>query len=176
MHEANDNKTLKTKNNDTNLFKIITRYYFTQGSVNMKIKNIFNIILCCVLIVTSLPMSVSAEELTVIETPLQTATEYAPGEIVITTKDELIDSSSTFVTYGDEDYTLIDFEEEEITDSEELNTYTAEEKTYVLEVEGDVLEKCKELEKLPGVKYAEPRVARQRHPHHHLEGCQIRLL
>lgn len=124
----------------------------------MKIKKIFNIILCCVLIVTSLPMSVSAEELDVIETPLQTATEYVPGEIVITTEDELIDSSSTFVTYGDEDYTLIDFEEEEITDSEELNTYTAEEKTYVLEVEGDVLEKCKELEKLPGVKYAEPNV------------------
>lgn len=124
----------------------------------MKIKKIFNVILCCVLIVTSLPMSVSAEELDVIETPLQTATEYAPGEIVITTEDELIDSSSTFVTYGDKDYTLIDFEEEEITDSEELNTYTAEEKTYVLEVEGDVLEKCKELEKLPGVKYAEPNV------------------
>lgn len=124
----------------------------------MKIKKIFNVILCCVLIVTSLPMSVSAEELTVIETPLQTATEYAPGEIVITTEDELIDSSSTFVTYGDEDYTLIDFEEEEITDSEELNTYTVDEKTYVLEVEGDVLEKCKELEKLPGVKYAEPNV------------------
>lgn len=124
----------------------------------MKIKKIFNVILCCVLIVTSLPMSVSAEELDVIETPLQTATEYVPGEIVITTEDELIDASSTFVTYGDEDYTLIDFEEEEITDSEELNTYTAEEKTYVLEVEGDVLEKCKELEKLPGVKYAEPNV------------------
>ncbi len=124
----------------------------------MNFKKIFNIILCCVLIVTSLPMSVSAEDLTVIETPLQTATEYAPGEIVITTEYELIDSSSTFVTYGDEDYTLIDFEEEKITATEELNTYTAEEKTYVLEVEGDVLEKCKELEKLPGVKYAEPNV------------------
>ena len=80
-----------------------------------KIENIFNIILCCILIVTSLPMSVSAEELTVIETPLQTATEYAPGEIVITTEDELIDSSSTFVTFGDADHTFINFEEEKIT-------------------------------------------------------------
>ncbi len=124
----------------------------------MKIKKIFNIILCCILVITSLPVSVSAEDLTIIDSPLQTAAEYAPGEIVITTEDELIDSSSTFVTYGDEDYTLIDFEEEEITDAEELNTYTTEERTYVIEVEGDVLEKCNELKKLPGVKHAEPNV------------------
>ena len=124
----------------------------------MKIKNIFNIILCCILIVTSLPMSVSAEELTVIETTLQTAAEYVPGEIVISTEDELIDSSSTFVTFDDADHTFINFEEEKITDSEELNTYSTDEKTYVLEVEGDVLEKCKELEKLPGIKYAEPNI------------------
>ena len=124
----------------------------------MKIKNIFNIILCCVLIVTSLPVSISAEELTVIETPLQTAAEYVPGEIVISTEDELIDSSSTFVTFGDADHTFINFEEEKITDLEELNTYSTDEKTYVLEVEGDVLEKCKELEKLPGIKYAEPNI------------------
>ena len=124
----------------------------------MKIKKVFSMIFCCVLIATSLPVSVSAEDLAVIESPLQTAAEYAPGEIVITTEDELIDSSSAFVTYGNEDYTFIDFEEEKITASEELNTYTAEEKTYVLEVEGDVLEKCKELENLPGVKYAEPNV------------------
>lgn len=125
----------------------------------MKIKKIiFNIILCCILIVTSLPVSVSAEDLSVIESPLTTAAEYAPGEIVITTTDELIDSSSTFITYGDEDYTFIDFEEEEITDAEELNTYTTVERTYVVEVEGDVFEKCKELEKLPGIKCAEPNV------------------
>ncbi len=124
----------------------------------MKIKKIFNIILCCILVVTSLPFSVSAEELPVIESALSTVTDYAPGEIVITTTDELIDSSSTFVTYGDNDYTFIDFEEKEITDAEELNTYTTEERTYVIEVEGDVLEKCKELEKLPGIKYAEPNV------------------
>lgn len=115
-------------------------------------------ILCCILVVTSLPLSVSAEELPVIESALSTVTDYAPGEIVITTTDELIDSSSTFVTYGDDDYTFIDFEEEEITDVEKINTYTTEERTYVIEVEGDVLEKCKELEKLPGIIYAEPNV------------------
>lgn len=122
----------------------------------MKIKKIFNIILCCILVVTSLPLSVSAEELPVIDSALSTITDYAPGEIVITTTDELIDSSTTFVTYGEDDYTFIDFEKEEITDVEKLNTYTTEDRTYVIEVEGDVLEKCKELEKLPGVKYAEP--------------------
>lgn len=121
----------------------------------MKIKKIFNIILCCILVVTSLPFCVSAEDLQVIETEPSFA-EYAPGEIIITTTDELIDSSSTFITYGTDDYTLINFEEEDITAVEELDTYTTEEKTYVIEIEGDVYEKCEELEKLPGVKCAEP--------------------
>lgn len=123
----------------------------------MKIKNIFNILLCCVMIITSLPFCVSAEELEIVESEPYIA-EYEPGEIVITTSDELIDSSSTFVTYGSDDYTLINFEKEEIKSAESLNTYNeaSEERTYVIEVEGDVLEKCKELEKLPGVEHAEP--------------------
>lgn len=123
----------------------------------MKFKKIFNLILCCVLIATSLPVSVSAEELSVIEKELS-ASEYVPGEIIITTSDELIDSSSTFVTFSSGDYTAINFEEEEIAEVEELNTYNevSDERTYVIEVEGDVLEKCKELEQLPGVVCAEP--------------------
>lgn len=123
----------------------------------MKFKKIFNLILCCVLIATSLPVSVSAEELSVIEKELS-ASEYVPGEIIITTSDELIDSSSAFVNFSSGDYTAINFEEEEIAEVEELNTYNedSDERTYVIEVEGDVLEKCEELEQLPGVVCAEP--------------------
>lgn len=126
----------------------------------MKIKKLFTMMLCCVLIATSMPYSVYAEELPIVE-HLPSVTEYKPGEIVLTTSDELIDSSSTFVTYGaDCDYTPINFESAEINCAEELNTFaeSSEEKTYVIEVEGDVLEKCEELEKLPGVICAEPNI------------------
>lgn len=125
----------------------------------MKLKKFFNLILCCILIVTSLPVCVTAEELSIIETEFS-ASEYVPGEIIITTSEELIDSSSTFVTFGSDEYTAINFEEEEITDVEELNTYneTSNERTYVIEIDGDVLEKCEELEKLPGVICAEPNI------------------
>lgn len=117
----------------------------------MRLKRVFNIILSCVLIVTSLPFSVSAED-------EYKNVEYVPGEIVITTTDDLIDSSSTFVTFSNSNYTTINFEEEEILDIEEVSTFceTSDDKTYILNIEGDVEEKCKELEKLPGVKYAEP--------------------
>ena len=117
----------------------------------MKIKNVFNIILCCILVATSLPFSVSAAD------DFENI-EYVPGEIVITTDDELIDSSSTFVTFSNNDYTLINFEEEEITEVEKVSDYneSTTDNTYVLNVEGNILEKCKELEALPGVKYAEP--------------------
>ncbi len=124
----------------------------------MKIKKFFNLLLCCILIVTSLPLGVSAEELTIIEQEFSTA-EYVPGEIVITTSDELVDSSSLFTTYATEnDCTLINFEKEKINDIEEINTYNneTEEKIYVIDVEGDIIDKCKELEKIPGVVCAEP--------------------
>ncbi len=158
-HDVKENKNTVINKTEIIFFKTITRYYFTQGSVNMKIKKIFNVILCCILIVTSLPFCVSAEDLEVIEIEPYTA-EYAPGEIVITTSDELIDSSTTFVTYGSDDYTLINFEEEKIESAEALNTYNeaSEERTYVIEVEGDVLKKCEELEKMPGVICAEPNI------------------
>lgn len=126
----------------------------------MTCNKIFNIILCCILIITSLPFSVSAEELTVIENDYS-QTEFAPGEIVITTSDELIDTSSTFVTYGENcDYTLINFEDAEINNVEELNTYndSSDERTYVIKVDGDVTEKCEELENLPGIVHAEPNI------------------
>lgn len=117
----------------------------------MKIKNVFNIILCCILVATSLPFSVSAAD-------DYENVEYVPGEIVITTEDELIDSSSAFVTFSNNDYTMINFEEEEITEVEKVSDYneSTTDNTYVLNVEGNILEKCKELEALPGVKYAEP--------------------
>lgn len=109
------------------------------------------IMLCSVIIFTSLPFTAVAES-------EYENVEYVPGEIVITTTDELIDTSSTFLTYSDDDYTLINFEEEDINCAEEVNTFneTSSEKTYKLEVDGDVLDKCKDLESLPGVKYAEP--------------------
>ena len=117
----------------------------------MKIKNVFNIILCCILVATSLPFSASAAD-------DNENIEYVPGEIVITTEDELIDSSSAFVTFSNNDYTMINFEEEEITEVEKVSDYneSTTDNTYVLNVEGNILEKCKELEALPGVKYAEP--------------------
>ena len=126
----------------------------------MKIKKFFIVLLCCVLTVTSLPLCVLAEEATVIETE-QIVSEYVPGEIIITTSDAIIDSSSTFVTYGtDSDCTLINFKENDINSIEELNTYNEDssERTYVIDVDGDIDEKCQELEKLPGVKYAEPNI------------------
>lgn len=131
----------------------------------MKIKKFLNVILCCVLIVTSIPFSISAKESQVTEYE-PSVSEYVPGEIVITTSNELIDSSSTFVTYSEEnEYTLINFEEEKIENAEKLNLSddTSDEQTYVIEVEGDVLEKCKDLEKLPGVECAEPNLLFQTH-------------
>lgn len=117
----------------------------------MKLKRIFNVILSCILLVTSLPFTAKAAD------EYEDA-EYVPGEIIITTSAELIDSSSTFMTFNDDDYTPIDFEEKDIEYVEEVNTYnnTSSEKTYVIKTDGDVLEKCKELEKLPGVECAEP--------------------
>ena len=107
----------------------------------MKFKRIFNVILSCILLVTSLPFTAKAAD------EYEDA-EYVPGEIIITTSAELIDSSSTFMTFSDDDYTPIDFEEEDIECIEEVNTYvnTSSEKTYVIKTDGDVLEKCKELD------------------------------
>lgn len=115
----------------------------------MKHKNLFIIFLSAVILFVSMPFYSNAEEYTA---------EYVPGEIVITTEADLIDSSTTFLTSSVDDYTQIDFVDNEIDYVEEVNTYneTTEEKTYVLEVDGDILDKCKELEELPGVISAEP--------------------
>lgn len=115
----------------------------------MKHKNLLNIFLSAVILFVSMPFYVNAEEYTA---------EYVPGEIIITTEANLIDSSTTFLTTSVDDYTQIDFADNEIDYVEEVNTYneTTEEKTYVLEVDGDILDKCKELEELPGVISAEP--------------------
>ena len=124
----------------------------------MKTKRLFNLILCFILVLSNLPITVSAEDLPIIEHE-PPVVEYVPGEIVITTSNELIDSSSTFITFDTEDNcTPINFEKEKIESFEELNTYnnTSNERTYVIEVEGNIEEKCKELEQLPGVVCAEP--------------------
>lgn len=115
----------------------------------MKHKNLFIIFLSAVILFVSIPFYSNAEEYTA---------EYVPGEIVITTEADLVDSSTTFLTSSVDDYTQIDFADNEIDYVEEVNTYneTTEEKTYVLEVDGDILDKCKELEELPGVISAEP--------------------
>lgn len=119
----------------------------------MKQNKIFNILLCIIIVFVGMPFNVYA-------TDIYENVEYVPGEIIITTEAELIDSSSTFVTFSDDDYTMIDFEEADIYNAEEIDTYTesSDEKTYVVEVEGNISKKCKELEKLPGVKYAEPNI------------------
>lgn len=119
----------------------------------MRLKRVFNIILSCVLIVTSLPCSVSAED-------EYKNVEYVPGEIIITTSSDLIDSSSTFVTAGVDEYTMVDFEENEIINANVIETYTEDKEnvTYLLEIDGNINDKCKELEKLPGVISAEPNI------------------
>ena len=122
----------------------------------MRIKKLVNILLCTVLIINILPISPYAEST---DSSIELSEEdYVEGEIIITTSSELIDSSVSFVTAGADDYTMIDFEEKEIENIEEIDTFneTSDERTYVLKFEGDVLEKCKEIEKLPGVVCAEP--------------------
>jgi hypothetical protein len=98
-----------------------------------------------------MPFSVSAED-------EYTNADYVPGEIIITTSSDLIDASSTFVTANENYYTMVDFEENEIINVETIETYTddTEETSYLLEIDGDIEEKCKDLEKIPGVLSAEP--------------------
>ncbi len=122
----------------------------------MKKNRILSLLLCSVIIFTSMPLSVSAQNIEIIEEPF--ISEYVANEIVITTSSEMVDVTDSFVTASVSDCTLIDFEEEEIEIVEEIETYNydSDEKTYVISYEGDILEKCKELESLPGVEYAEP--------------------
>lgn len=122
----------------------------------MKKNRILSLLLCSVIIFTSMPLSVSAQNIEIIEEPF--ISEYVANEIVITTSSEMVDVTDSFVTASVSDCTLIDFEEEEIEIIEEIETYNydSDEKTYVISYEGDILEKCKELESLPGVEYAEP--------------------
>lgn len=122
----------------------------------MKKNKILSLLLCSVIIFISMPLSVSAQNIEIIEEPF--ISEYVANEIVITTSSEMVDVTDSFVTASVSDCTLIDFEEEEIEIIEEIETYNYDsgEKTYVISYEGDILEKCKELESLPGVEYAEP--------------------
>lgn len=122
----------------------------------MKKNGILSLLLCSVIIFTSMPLSVSAQNIEIIEEPF--ISEYVANEIVITTSSEMVDVTDAFVTASVSDCTLIDFEEEEIEIIEEIETYNYDsgEKTYVISYEGDILEKCKELEALPGVECAEP--------------------
>lgn len=122
----------------------------------MKKNRILSLLLCSVIIFISMPLNVSAQNIEIIEEPF--ISEYVANEIVITTSSEMVDVTDSFVTASVSDCTLIDFEEEEIEIIEEIETYNydSDEKTYVISYEGDILEKCKELESLPGVEYAEP--------------------
>lgn len=114
----------------------------------MKVQKSISLFLSTILVLLSLPVYSSAEEF---------PAEYVPGEIIITTSSDLIDSSTTFVTANADDYTMIDFEENEIDNAKTIETYTDDKETsYLLEVDGDIEDKCKELEKIPGVISAEP--------------------
>ncbi len=123
----------------------------------MKIKKAFNLIICVILVFTSLPFCANAQELEVIESfPVN---EYVPGEIVITTSGELVDiSEDTFSTASADDCTPIDFEEKEIEVIDQVQCFDeeTEESIYVLSADGDIEAKCAELKKLPGVISAEP--------------------
>lgn len=114
----------------------------------MKYYRIFNIMLCFVIVFVSIPFYVEAQELDI---------KYVPGEIIVSTTEKLIDSSSTFTTSSVNDYTLINFQTEEIEFAEEILPENKDfQNTYLLKTNEDVLEKCKELEALPGIEYAEP--------------------
>lgn len=123
----------------------------------MRKNRIISLILCCIIAFSGTPISALATEAEIIDVTY--TADYVPGEIIITTSGEIIDSSSVFTAYSNDDnYTPINFEETKINEIEQLETYSNsdDERTYVIEVSGDVLEKCKELEKLPGVECAEP--------------------
>ncbi len=123
----------------------------------MRIKKAFNLIISLILVFTSMPFCVNAQEIEVFESlPVN---EYVPGEIVITTSGELVDvSEDTFSTASVDDCTPVDFEEKEIEVIDQVQSFgeETEESIYVLSVDGDIEAKCEELEKLPGVISAEP--------------------
>ncbi len=113
----------------------------------MKRIKLLSVLLCAVVLFVNLPLySVASEPVA----------EYMPGEIIIVTESEMLDSSAGFYTMSTNDATLVNFEENEILSVEELDVEINNDSTYLLEVDGDVLDTCKELEKLDGVAYAEP--------------------
>ncbi len=117
----------------------------------MKRKQLFNIFLCAAIIFISLPYSVSAQE---------PEYNYIPGEIVITTSEDILDSSESDSILSAEEHTIIDFDKHEISLSDEVETYTDENdnNTYILKAEGNIIKTCRNLEKIPGVICAEPNI------------------
>lgn len=116
----------------------------------MKNRKLLCIVISIAVLFVSLPYSVSASE---------TEFDYVPGEIIISTSKGLIDSSTSFVTSSADQYTFIDFKDSNIDTAEEIFIeQNDEENTYLLKTQHNVLEICQELEKIPGVEYAEPNV------------------
>ncbi len=113
----------------------------------MKRIKIFNILLCIAIIFVNLPLYSAAQEIT---------PEYVPGEILISTENPIQDSADGFTTMSLTPSTLIDFEENQISTVQELQTDETSTPTYIAEIDGDVIKACEELEKLDGVAYAEP--------------------
>ena len=62
----------------------------------MKKNRILSLLLCSVIIFTSMPLSVSAQNIEIIEEPF--ISEYVANEIVITTSSEMVDVTDAFVT------------------------------------------------------------------------------
>lgn len=107
----------------------------------MKFKKYISIILSAALIFVCMPFSVQAET-------IPGDAEYVEGEIMIVSTKEIEDSHGDLKTASCSDVIDIDFEDAGIEKIEQLEECTpAEEKVYVAEVDGDIGDICKELNK-----------------------------
>lgn len=105
----------------------------------MKIRKVFSIFLCAVLVAVCFPLDSCAEYL---------SEEYVEGEIIISSTKEIENSNDVIRTASVDDSTVqIDFEDSGIENIEEVENYTDEENVYVAEVDGDVKKICRELNK-----------------------------
>lgn len=115
----------------------------------MNYKKYISIILSATLIFVCLPFSVQAET-------IPDGAEYVEGEIMIVSTKEIEDSHGALKTASCSDVIDLDFDDVGIDEIEQLEECDPEdEKVYVAEIDGDVEDICKELNKYDDI-IAEP--------------------
>ena len=87
----------------------------------MKHKKLLNTFLCAAILFVSLPYCAAAQDADF---------DYVPGEIIITTTENICDSSEKNNASNQNEYTLIDFDKYEISLSDEDKAYTDENNNY----------------------------------------------